>query len=222
MNIRSGLSIFLAIAFFILAVATSVIAQKEVIGAVRPPSWGARTIIDQNEGLLSTYSTQGDYAVTDACLRVAMSTESLLSPSIERENLARACLRIMAEIIGSSPQNAYALFAQAFFLQILQQKNAMNAALELSYLSGPTEQWIAQLRVSLAENVLPELSSAAIRGHNQDLALLAQSRRGIRSIAQRYVNDPGFRARITGIVEGLPLDDQRRFLFTLQQEVRGQ
>ncbi|MBL1436678.1 MAG: hypothetical protein COB08_010830 [Rhodobacteraceae bacterium] len=188
---------------------------------MRAPSWTAQALINQNEGMLSTFSTQADYAAIDACLRVAMAPESLLSPSIERESLARACLGMMADILGASPQNAYAWFVQAYFSKILGHEAGMNAALELSYLMGPNEQWIAEQRVLLAENVFSELSETAMRGHKQDLALLVQSQRGIRAIVQRYINDPRFRARITDIVEGLPRDDQRRFLSTLQQEMRG-
>lgn len=212
----------LAMAYFILAVATAAIAQKEVLIAMRAPSWDAQAIIDNGEGGISTFSTRADYVATDACLRVAMSPEGLLSPSVKRESLARACLRVMDEIIGTSPENAYAWFAQAYFSQILGHLEGMNAALERSYFWGPNEQWIAELRVSLAEPALPALSNAAMRGHSNDLALLVQSRRGIRAIAQRYIDGPRFRVRITDIVEGLPRADQRRFLSTLQQEVRGQ
>ncbi len=220
MRAHSGFKFVLAGGFIILAVATAFIAQKEVFVVARAPTWDAQAIIEQREDMLA-YSIQADYAALDACLRVAGSVQSLLSPSVERQTLAQACQAIAKSIAKASPQNAYAWFTLAYFSQVIGQQEAMTRALERSYLTGPNEQWIAEQRVLLAEKMLPALSSAALSGHMLDLALLVQSRRGIGAIAQRYVSDPSFRARITDIVEGLSNDDQRRFLATLQQEVRG-
>lgn len=136
-----------------------------------------------------------------------------------RAQLLKNCGALVQDITATSELNSYAWFAQAYLTA--QQNNVTGAvqALHSSYQTGQTEQWIAELRVPLAEVILADLPPQTYAGHMSDLALLVQSQRGIGSIARRYVANPEFRARITSVVEALPEPDQIRFLRVLNIEV---
>ena len=90
-------------------------------------------------------------------------------------------------------------------------------ALRNSQLTGPNEQWIARYRVNLAETYFAQLSPAARKAEEADLRLLASSERGVKLIAQRYIADPDFRARITAVVETMPGERQAAFLRSVKR-----
>ena len=216
-----ALKIAAVVAFFILAVASAVTAKKEIIMARQAPLWRVEDLLAQDAEQFSAYSIRADYLAIDACLRMTNTVESLLLPSAERAKRARHCQALTENLLRKSPQNAYGWYAVARFAQISRQPDEMNHALEQSYFAGPNEQWIAEQRVELAESMLVALSEAAKTGHQNDLAMLVQSKRGIQAIALQYVNNPGFRDRIAAIVEALPAEDQRRFLRVLRREVQS-
>lgn len=221
MSIRKVSLLSLAGLFFILAIATVGVAKKELSATMRAPLWGAETSLGPGIKPPLAYSIRADYASIDTCLHLTNSVSALLLPSSERLKRAQWCQNLAKKILETSKYNAYAWFALANFAHISGQAKLVNQALEQSYGTGPNEQWIAEQRVPLAEERVATLSDAALQGHLRDLAVLTQSKRGIRAIAHRYLRDPDFRGRITNIVENLPTEDQRRFLRVLQREVRG-
>jgi len=206
--------------FAALLVVTAWIAQKEIAIATGAKGWDTRYILGQNGALPMGFSLDTDYAVIDACLRVTTSAEGLFLPSTARGTLVAACQSLAGRITDSSPLNSYGWVVQARFAAALGQDSAVEQALRRSYATGPTEQWLAEQRVPVAEAALAGLSPAARAEHRQDLAILVQSQRGIAAIAQRYVRDEGFRARITAVVEALPAADQARFVQVLRAAVR--
>jgi len=211
----------LATGFFAaLLVISALIAQKEIAIATGAAGWDASYILGQNGALPMGYSLAADYAVSDACLRAATSPEGLFLPSTARKALLVDCQSLAQRITDSSPLNSYGWLLRAQFAAALGQDSKIESALRHSYATGPTEQWLAELRVPVAEAALAGLSPVARAGHRQDLALLVQSRRGIAAIARRYVQDEGFRARITAVVEALPAAAQARFVQVLRATVR--
>jgi len=155
----------------------------------------------------------------DGCLRAVTSIKGRLLYGESRTLLLENCESVAGTITNMSPKNAYAWYFLAYLALQNEDEIGFNAALLRSYEFGPTEQWIAELRVPLAERGLPLLNPQALEGHQMDLGLLVQSRRGVGSIARRYVRDPEFRARITDVVETLPQPAQHQFLRTLKAEV---
>lgn len=220
MRFAGLLNLLAASAFFVLFASAAILAKVEISIATEAPKWDSEHILQQSIGPSLGFSHAADYAVTDACLQTTQSVETLFLPSKARLQLVQACQNLILGIVETSAQNAYAWFALAYFAQEQSQTGEVNRTLLRSYDTGPYEQWIAEQRVPVAEAALPALSDAAKAGHLQDLAMLVQSHRGIRAIAQRYVQNEGFRDRITNVVEKLSTDDQKRFLRILQHEVR--
>lgn len=145
-----------------------------------------------------------------------------LSPSERINAIAAHCAQAAREVTGAMPSLSYGHYVEAMALFALGEGAAASGALALSQSVGANEQWIAERRVALAETHYDALGEYAREGHRADLALLAQSRRGIGSIAARYVSNPQFRERVTEVVETLPVEVQRRFVTTVRAEAQGQ
>ncbi len=206
--------------FLALVAGTALLAKREIFVATTAPLWDSAWILQNPEGLQPAYSISANTEAIAGCLRVVNGAESLFLPQNMRFGVVRSCRALARDITAASEDNAYAWFALAKFAQILGQTAMFNHALERAYATGPTEQWIAEQRVELAEEALETLSSRALSGHKKDLALLVRSPRGIRAIARRYLRDAGFRDRITQVVEALSADDQVRFVSLIRLEAR--
>ena len=218
MRTRTILLLVLAGAFGVLSVYAATLAQREYTAYRAGTAWGV-TEFQEFSGARLAPSHAANQNWLDGCLRAVTSIEGRLLYGESRTRLLENCKRIAEEITNASPNDAYAWYFQAYLALQNKADNDFNAALLKSYEFGPTEQWIAELRVPLAERGLASLSAQASEGHQKDLGLLVQSRRGIGSIARRYVRDASFRARITDVVETLPQPAQQRFLRTLKAEV---
>ena len=166
-------------------------------------------------------STSSDTALLDGCLTAVSSVEGRLLPWARRGNLLAQCLQISKAITASSRYDAYGWFAQAYFARETGDFDGMNAALERSYQTGPNEQWLAALRVRLAEQNFGYLDGSAKLGHGADLALMVQSPSGGEAIALRYIRDANFRERIKTLVEVLPERQQQAFISTLRGITRN-
>lgn len=175
--------------------------------------------LEKSKSVLA-FSTMSDEYLIRACMHAVNSVQGRLQVGAARNNLWSSCLVLSEEITRSSSQNALAWYLQSYLSIRLSLYNQFDHSLVQSYQTAPNEQWIAELRVQLAESALDQLSARALSGHERDLALLVQSRRGIGSIARRYVNSPEFRDRITEVVVQLPDSAQQRFVDTLRIEVR--
>lgn len=132
-----------------------------------------------------------------------------------RTTLPARCGAMARDAVELMPTYSYGWFALAYTDAIAQDWDAMNEHLGLSQGTGTASQWVAEQRVALAEHHRDHLGERARSGNDADLEMLVLSRRGIRSIASRYIDDPSFRERITAIVETLPADVQSRFIATL-------
>lgn len=152
------------------------------------------------------------------CVNTLHSLYMRTRPSDERDAVAGVCKHFAEQSVAVMPTFSFGWFALAAIeSETDEDATEFNLALQRSQITGPGEQWIAESRVALAEQRFGDLTEASLRGHESDLRLLVQSRRGIASIAQRYVEDPAFRERITAIVETLPREAQQAFI----AEVKG-
>lgn len=145
------------------------------------------------------------------CYEALTSVAARLQPA-RRASVAANCLASADRISAEEPANSFAWYVAALSAAKRGDIPGMVRRLRMSQISGPSEQWIVELRVDLAEDHLAALSPDALAGHDGDLTLLALSQRGVSSIAQRYVRQADFRERITALVEKLPAAQQQRFL----------
>jgi hypothetical protein len=181
------------------------------------------TLSDRISGLESggsaVLSLDSRNLVLDTCTELATSMTGRLMRTAERQRDIGWCADTAAHFAAAAPGYGYAWYVTA--LMAAEQKDATGLAegLSRSYATAPTEYWLAERRVALAEAHVEELDPALTAAHDRDLALLVQSRRGIADIARRYVAVPGFRERIGDIVATLPDVDQARFIDTLRGQV---
>jgi hypothetical protein len=148
----------------------------------------------------------------DACLLALTSAYGQVQPTKDRLAAAAACSDRAATQTGASPSFAYGWYVDALASSVREDWPRLNDAITMSQRTAPTEQWLAELRVALAEDNFSKLDPVTLAAHEDDLALLVRSRRGIATIATRYVEDETFRDRITAIVETLQPAEQRAFI----------
>ena len=162
-------------------------------------------------------STTSKRLVLDNCLDGVVAVHARTQPPEKRDRVAEECRSVVDEIVARTPAYSYAWYVGAVAASRLGDTKGVVDRLRQSQVTGPTEQWIAELRVGLAETYLADLPVDVRMQHDRDLALLVASDRGVRAIAARYVRDPDFRDRITTIVEQMPQRSQQRFLFNVQR-----
>ncbi|MCR6673592.1 hypothetical protein [Devosia ginsengisoli] len=152
----------------------------------------------------------------------AMQSLAMMYSTVEaRAEVAPKCLAMADRLVAQSPSNAYAWYVGAQASAMLEDWDGFNRRLAMSWRAGPTEQWIGELRVALAEDNYDRLDAQTIAANEADLHMLVLSLHGIRAIAARYVADPGFRERITAIVEIMPAESQQRFVANVRRFANG-
>lgn len=182
-------------------------ALDRVLGMKHGAELPALSIAGQNDALLD-------------CATALDSTQSLAlmySAPEARAQIAPKCLAMADRLAQQTPSNAYAWYVGARASAALEDWDGFNRRLALSWRTGPTEQWIGELRVALAEDHYDRLDSQTAAANDADLHMLVLSTRGVRAIAARYVANPGFRERITAIVETMPAQNQARFLANVRR-----
>ena len=154
MRIRTILLLVLAGAFGALSVYAATLAQREYTAYRAGTTWGVAEFQAFSGGALAP-SHSANQNWLDGCLRVVTSTKGRLLYGENRTRLLASCNYIVAAITKATPNNAYAWYFQAYLALQVGADSEFNAALLKSYEFGPTEQWIAELRVPLAERELP-------------------------------------------------------------------
>lgn len=158
--------------------------------------------------------------VIDGCLEALTSIYGRLQPTARRAAVQSHCAAEAQAITARAPSYSYAWYFRALAASLDEDFEAMNAHLLQSRAMGLNEQWVAELRVALAEDHYDRLDDANLRGNEADLFMLVNSRRGVRSIARRYLQRPDFRERITALVETLPQDRQAEFVANVRRSAR--
>jgi hypothetical protein len=149
----------------------------------------------------------------ESCLVTLREIATSGSPSAEAlDNLSRACQAIAEAIVALSPLSSNAWFIAASFAARSGDFARASRYLDLSYRTGPNEQWIAERRVLFAYPLRDELDPSLKGKIDQDLALLLRTNQGVETLATRYVNDPAMRDHLVDIAVTLDPDTQSRFL----------
>ncbi|HWA17676.1 MAG TPA: hypothetical protein VG757_01655 [Devosia sp.] len=162
--------------------------------------------------LAPAMSQQSHQQVATDCLTAASSLYFRTRPTAQRQAFAARCQELLRASVTAMPSFSFGWYVLAALDPVNDDFDALNRDLSNSQASGGAEQWIAELRVALAEDYYDRLQGEAREAESQDLATLVLSQRGVDGIAKRYVDDPGFRERITAIVENLPPEAQARFV----------
>ncbi len=130
------------------------------------------------------------------------------------------CRRISGEAVTSVPPFSLGWLTAAYGAIGRLDAAAFNDHLAMAYKTASHEQWLAEKRAELAENNFGWLSADNLKRHKADLQLLAKSYVGSEFLATRYNTDPLFRERVVAVVEKLPQEDQKRFLWNVRRLAR--
>ncbi len=176
-----------------------------------------RNIINGTRELgMATKTQQG--LLKDCQASIGTFAEAYLTPD-DRGVLRQNCLNAAKTIVAATPASSYSWALLAYLSGREGDFKARDDALIMSEATGPSELWIADLRIKIAEMSLDKLSDDGRKAYDADLRLMVQGRVGLASIAKRYVDDPAFRERITGIVETLPPQNQAWFVQNVRSAV---
>jgi hypothetical protein len=140
--------------------------------------------------------------------------DEAVSPAILRN-----CDALAEQTAAAAPTNSFAWYVAALTAIELDDADRFNANLVRSRMTGSTEQWLADLRVALAETNLEKLDPDARAALDDDLRLMIASGVGLRRLAQRYIAHPEFRERLADVLETVSPGLQQRFLYNLDQAV---
>ena len=165
-------------------------------------------------------SIRGQRLLLSDCLEAMGGVTGMAQPSERRVAMLNECQSFAIKATASTPSFALAWYIGAFASAELKQFSSFNLQLAGAQKTARNEQWLAQLRVNLAENYRDFLNSETLEGNDADLKLLVQSRIGVASIATRYVDKKEFRERITEIVESLSEEEQIRFVAYVRNAAR--
>ncbi|WP_137152288.1 hypothetical protein [Devosia sp. FKR38] len=202
---------------------------------------GARTVIGESRFYLATANTAPGRIIDVAegradiglatqsqksfLLDCAQTMTTLLSADVlaltpeHRSQLAPSCRTIAQRAVAASPTNSFAYFVQAAAAAALDDKVAYNQSLQLSYLTGRNEEWIAEWRLLLVERQGDRTNADLATYHDDDIRLMIRSFRGISTIAAYFVSREDFRDRVTTLLDSLPPADQSRFLSYVRRQI---
>ena len=167
------------------------------------------------------FSNYSENRLLSNCLNGLNAFDQKLATAPDKATFSGICKQYSKLIAEKSPFNSLAWTVAASSSQQIGDMVAMNTALVRAQRIAPNEQWLAIGRYQLAVDNVGSLSDEAKSAYDSDLALLAQSKFGVRAIAQRYVSNPDFREHIINIVSTLPEQTQKRFLNSVRAAVKN-
>ena len=211
---RSGRADYLVIgimAFAILVLSAFVIASESQVYLARLTT---KTIASE---LLAGIAPAGLSVQSKsdffADCRTALSTVQLRArPHAQLVKAVGTCRSVADRAAANSPSMSIAWFTGAFASIIIGDVEGFNARFLRAYLSGPNEQWLAELRFDLAERNYSDLHSNLLPHYAHDLRLLLASSLAVDRVAMRYLDaDDETRQRIDQIAADLPKSVRERF-----------
>ena len=216
---RAGLLAIPALLLLCLAGWALVQEANPFLAGSGPISGRINTMIGGSRVLGLSSSAQNAFLFD--CLAGVPSLEArMLAPALATR-LKTRCRQGAESVIAATPVNSFAWAALADLARLDGDLETMNSALVMSQAIGPSELWIAERRVDIAEANYANLSAEAIAANTADLRVVASSYIAVRSVALRYLVRPDFRDRITAIVETLPPHIQSRFIANVNAVMRG-
>ena len=169
----------------------------------------------------SGLSISADQTLLLDCRSAMSSAAGQLQPPRVREALARSCLAIGDGMTAKSPTLSEAYATGAMAAGMLGDADGLSRRLVDAQASAPAEQWLARLRVAIADRHFAALSEVAVAAYERDVRLLLVDEPGIASIAYRYLEREEFRARVDMVVATLPPSERERFARWVRKHTAG-
>lgn len=145
------------------------------------------------------------------CRQAMLSLTARLQPSTMRNNLNRNCLAASDELGAEQPTFAIAWVTGAVAASQLGDWDGFNQRLARSLRVGSVEQWIAEMRVSMAEEYFDHLTDDNKAGNAADMMLMTNNDPGLLALARIYVQSPSSRGRITATIDATPDVTREKF-----------
>ncbi len=214
-------------AMAVVAVFAIALGARTVIGETRvylaTGNTGAARIVEVAEGRadigLATQSQKAFLLDCGQTLTAQISPAVLALTPEQRGLLAPTCRSIAQRAIAASPTNAFAYVIQAIAAASMGDDEQYNQSLQLSYLTGLNEEWIAEWRLLLVQRQGDRTSADLANYHDDDIRLMIRSFRGISTIAAYFVSNDAFRDRVTALLDSLSPADQSRFLSYVRRQI---
>jgi hypothetical protein len=135
------------------------------------------------------------------CRQAMLSLTARLQPTSVRSNLNTNCLAASDALAAEQPTFAIAWLTGAVAASQMADWEGFNLRLARSFRVGPVEQWIAEMRVSMAEQYFDRLTDDNKSGNAADMRLLTDTDPGLVALARIYVQSPSSRGRITATID---------------------
>lgn len=122
------------------------------------------------------------------------------------------CQQMAEAAVAASPHFAYGWYiAAGTALRTGEEARAHDAYMR-SVATNPAEAWIARLRFQVFDRPGTPLPAPVTAAADQDVAVLLTEHSTVEMVARRYLEDPGFRGRLSVIAESLPPQRQADFV----------
>lgn len=155
------------------------------------------------------------------CRDALTSVKLRAGPSADLRAAVATCRDAADDIVSDTPSSSIAWFTGAFASIIVGDVDGFNTRLLRAYLTGPNEQWLAELRFALAEDNYSRLEASIIPHYEHDLGLLLSSSQAVDLVTYRYMSATAdARARIGSVLAKLPPEIQDRFKSRLERNQR--
>lgn len=208
---------------FVLAASSGLLLAVEISPYFRTGETASARLLNEPPGSTALgWSNSGAHTIMRDCLLTVGNPNRSEMRSLggaSRSQLADTCLALGNEAVQRFPTSSYFYLVRGLAHLARNDVDLFNQDFLLSYRTGATEQWMAELRIAIAEENFSRLSADSIAAEAEDIRLLMVSNKGLRSLSSRYINMPAFRARIAEIAATMPADVQSMFVRTLQRSL---
>ncbi|WP_193335477.1 hypothetical protein [Devosia beringensis] len=157
-------------------------------------------------------STSSRHVLLADCRAAMVSLIASLQTTPVRRSLNSNCLSFSDRIVAEQPTFSIAWLTGALAAAQLADWDGFNERLSKSTRTGAVEQWIAQIRVAIAEDYHDRLDAENAAGNQTDMRLMTDTDAGLLALARVYLMSPASRGRITAVVDRTDQITHEKFL----------
>lgn len=181
------------------------------------PAAKIAAIVDGQLSVGASFASQR--IVLDDCFVATRSLAGRASPTPRRRVLLERCDQLAADIVASTPSNAYAWLVAAAVALEREDFTAFDGALSRSQQLSANEGWLALQRATLAAEAGDDLGPRANLANAADLGVLVAQVNPPRVLLGRYRIDPAFREQVNHVVGASPPAVQRSFIAAVREDL---
>lgn len=197
----SGLSVFLLLKELTPFIAGDVLAERQ------------NSSFDHNRDLSYGYSGKSKSLVLTDCLNGMQLMQVEQARLRYVRSFSEKCLTLADDIISKMPTNSQAWLVRAWAGGELFIAEVLNQGIQKSQSTAPNELWLAKIRLELAQRKSSLITENTQKLVDKDIGLMASNYQGSQDLASRYTKDEAFRERVVAIIQMLPQDAQKRFIY---------